>query len=105
MATTHAKSDPAVLETRADGVHALTGSLTFETAATAVELSPLKSGDRDCTVDLSGVGAIDSAGLAVLVEWLAQAARINCDLRFSDVPGRLGQLAEIAGVGKHFAKN
>lgn len=102
---TNEKTVAATLESQNDGTHVLVGSLTFETAAKAVDLSPLKSGDRNCTVDLSGVGAIDSAGLAVLIEWLAQAARFDCDLRFSHVPNRLGQLAEIAGVGKHFENN
>lgn len=100
-----ASVSPATIESRADGSHALAGSLTFDTAASAVGLMPVKPGDRDCSIDLSAVGPIDSAGLAVLIEWLAESARLGCRLQFSHVPQRLGQLAEIAGVGKHFEKN
>lgn len=75
------------------------GDLDFETAAAALQagLSLLPSGGR-CTVDLAGVTSADSAGLAVLVEWLAAAAERGSSLAFESVPGQLRAIARISDL-------
>ena len=45
-----------------------------------------------------GVTKGDSAGLALLIEWLKQAARSGKTVRFTHVPGQLRALAQISEI-------
>jgi phospholipid transport system transporter-binding protein len=60
-------------------------------------LALLPKGGR-CTVDLAGVTAADSAGLAVLVEWLAACAERGGSLAFEAVPAQLRAVARISDL-------
>lgn len=75
------------------------GELDFETAAAALQagLALLPRGGR-CTIDLAGVTSADSAGLAVLVEWLAAAAERGGSLAFEAVPAQLRAIARISDL-------
>jgi phospholipid transport system transporter-binding protein len=75
------------------------GDLDFGTAAAALQagLALLPRGGK-CTVDLSGVTSADSAGLAVLVEWLAVAAERGGSLAFESVPVQLRAIARISDL-------
>lgn len=75
------------------------GELGFATAAEALRagLALLPKGGR-CTVDLSGITAADSAGLAVLVEWLAASAERGGSLVFEAVPAQLRAVARISDL-------
>ncbi len=75
------------------------GELGFPTAAAALQagLALLPRGGR-CTVDLAGVTSADSAGLAVLVEWLAVAAERGGSLVFESVPAQLRAIARISDL-------
>lgn len=75
------------------------GSLTFATARTALtEVGARIAGDREVYVDLSGVSAADSAGLALLIEWYCAAERAQHSIRFGSVPESLRALAKISDV-------
>ena len=75
------------------------GPLTFESAGAALELGERMLGGRSsCRIDLSGVSEGDSAGLAVLVEWLADAARHGCTLVYESVPAQILAIAKISGL-------
>jgi phospholipid transport system transporter-binding protein len=75
------------------------GELDFATAASALKagLALLQRGGR-CTIDLAGVTSADSAGLAVLVEWLAAAAERGGSLAFEAVPAQLRAIARISDL-------
>lgn len=75
------------------------GELGFKTAAAALKagLALLPQGGK-CTVDLAGVTSADSAGLAVLVEWLAAAAERGGSLMFEAVPAQLRAIARISDL-------
>ena len=75
------------------------GELDFGTAAAALQagLALLPRGGR-CTIDLAGVTSADSAGLAVLVEWLAAAAERGGSLVFESVPAQLRAIARISDL-------
>jgi phospholipid transport system transporter-binding protein len=75
------------------------GELGFETAAEALQagLALLPKG-RPCTIDLAGISDTDSAGLAVLVEWLAVAADGGGSLAFESVPAQLRAIARISDL-------
>ncbi len=93
---------PAVtIAESAPGRYAVRGSLTFATARRARDegLRALASApEPSIEVDLGEVGAADSAGLAVLIEWLAWARRSGRGLRFSRVPETLCAIARICEI-------
>ena len=79
--------------------YAVRGPLVFATArrALAAGISALAtSRGTPIEVDLSGVEASDSAGLAVLIEWLAWARRSGRSLHFAGVPDSLHTIARIS---------
>lgn len=77
------------------------GALTFATARKALEigLRALASArGASIEVDCGDVSASDSAGLAVLIEWLAWARRSGRDLRLSNVPEALCAIARMCEI-------
>ena len=77
------------------------GALTFATArrALASGIDAFKSSSPGALdVEFSGVDASDSAGLAVLIEWLAWARRNGRELRYSNVPDAILAIARISEV-------
>lgn len=77
------------------------GPLTFATARAAAELGTqaLQAAPAGALViDCAGVSACDSAGLAVLLEWLACARRTGRALRFDQLPQELSALARISDL-------
>ena len=84
----------------------VTGALTFETARRAYDagLRLVRSGSSEpLQVDCAGVTESDSAGLAVLIEWLAQGARIDRKLTFASIPHGIRAAAKISDVEFLFA--
>jgi phospholipid transport system transporter-binding protein len=80
---------------------AVRGALTFATAPAASgaglrSLSASAAGPIE--IDLVGVEAADSAGLAVLLYWLAWARRNDRKLTFKGVPASIEALARISDV-------
>jgi phospholipid transport system transporter-binding protein len=85
----------------ADGRSYVRGSLTFATARRARAEGVQKfreCGARACEVDCSGITVSDSAGLTVLLDWLALAKRDGRSLRYLNLPGDLLAIARISEV-------
>jgi phospholipid transport system transporter-binding protein len=81
----------------ADGRASLTGPLTFETVARlfhALEQGP-SGAPQIGQIDLAGVGAIDSAGLALLLEWQSRARSLGGPLEVLNAPDSLLRLARL----------
>jgi len=78
---------------------AASGELGFATAAAALAagLKHIVAGEP-VVVDLRGVTAGDSAGLAVLVEWLSVARARNARLSYESVPPQILALARTSGL-------
>ncbi len=79
----------------------VSGPLTFETAKQAYEagLRVVRSGSTEpLQVDFAGVTHSDSAGLAVVIDWLAQAARAGRKLSFANIPPGIRAAAKISDV-------
>jgi phospholipid transport system transporter-binding protein len=76
------------------------GPLTFTSARRARELGLEAIGrgatDGPLVIDCQGVTASDSAGLAVLLDWLAAAKAKGRPLRFAHLPRGLAALARIS---------
>ncbi len=77
------------------------GPLTFASARRACELGvqalARASGGR-IDIDCRGISASDSAGLAVLIEWLGVAKRAGRSLRYTQLPQGLASLARISDL-------
>lgn len=91
---------PVVTFTEAGGGRfRITGPLTFDTVSAALtESQNLFADNARIELDLSGVTHADSAGLALLVEWVSRARRSKCDLKFRHVPEQVRALAGISDV-------
>jgi len=74
------------------------GPLTFDEAGSALTASNALALPRDGEVDLAGIGAFDSAAVAVLVAIARRAAREGRTLRFAGLPTGLRALAALYGV-------
>jgi phospholipid transport system transporter-binding protein len=77
------------------------GALTFATArrvrAAAIRLLAA-SGAASIAVDCAGVTASDSAGLAVLLDWLALSKHQSRSIRFLNLPAPIRAVAHISEV-------
>ena len=85
----------------ADGHFAARGPLTFDTARRARELgvrAVARCAGSALEVACGGVTACDSAGLAVLIDWLGAARRAGRTLRYTQLPQGLLALARISEV-------
>ncbi|MEZ5565813.1 MAG: STAS domain-containing protein [Gammaproteobacteria bacterium] len=75
------------------------GPVTFSTAAALLHAGrPLLANKPDVTIDLGETTAVDSAGLALLLEWLRQARLAKQKLRFVALPEKLLAIARLSGV-------
>jgi phospholipid transport system transporter-binding protein len=75
------------------------GELDFATAARALPAGLGQIGrEGEQVVDLSGVTAGDSAGVAVLVEWISAAAAAGVALRYENVPMQMLAIARISDL-------
>lgn len=75
----------------------VSGPLTFDTVHTLLAL-PAAEGADALVVDLGGVPRADSAGLALMLEWLRQARTQGRALSFTRVPARLQDLIDVTGL-------
>ncbi|MCU0833251.1 MAG: STAS domain-containing protein [Chromatiaceae bacterium] len=75
------------------------GVLDFATVGPlAAEGERLLVGPGVVEIDLSGVTSANSAGLALLLEWLDLARRRQLRLRFRNLPEPLVRLAELTNL-------
>jgi phospholipid transport system transporter-binding protein len=89
----------ARLESLGAGRFRVTGVLDATTAREVLEQSESRfAQSRDIDVDLGGVGESDSAGLALLIEWLRIARQGEKAIRFANVPAQIEALARISEV-------
>lgn len=82
-----------------EGNFLLSGMLTFDTAPPAWRASSaLLNGGGDLTLDLQGVTHTDSAGLALLIEWMRGARRRNKRITFKNIPTQMLAIAKVSGL-------
>ena len=82
------------------------GALTFETARRARALGriALRDAGPKLAMDCAAISQSDSAGLAVLLDWLAEARRSGRSLRYEQLPAGLLGLARISAVDEFLLK-
>jgi phospholipid transport system transporter-binding protein len=82
-----------------NAVLALTGELSFETTPDLLDSQRDLFNRRDqLIIDCKEVTRSDSAGLALLIEWLRQSRRYHCQLTFRNLPGQMLDIARVSGV-------
>ncbi|MEW6354266.1 MAG: STAS domain-containing protein [Pseudomonadota bacterium] len=88
------------IETRGAGRYVLHGALTFDTVPRLYgESDSLLNHDAaTLTLDLQGVQRTDSAGLALLMEWLRRARSRNKDIHFENIPPQMLAMARLSGL-------
>lgn len=88
-----------VLEDKGDGKFAVQGDMSFDTANSILHTSERKFAEHtSLDIDLSGVKRADSAGLALLLEWKAQARSRSADIHFQEIPDSLLAIARTCEV-------
>jgi phospholipid transport system transporter-binding protein len=101
MAGELAKQFRVAISEPAAGRIAVTGELTFATARDARQLGVLvleSSRAASLVVDCGGVTRADSAGLAVLLDWLAWGRRKSRGISLTNLPASLLAIARISEV-------
>ena len=77
----------------------VSGVLTFDTVPDLFRQSAAWfAGSGDLLIDLAGVTRADSAGLALMLEWLRRARALNRPLRFTSIPAQVQTLIRINGL-------
>ncbi|MCX8048794.1 MAG: STAS domain-containing protein [Methylohalobius sp.] len=94
------KSEAVSLHEIAPGHIRVNGELSFATTACLWRASKrlFAKIQGDVVIDLSGVPRADSAGLALLVEWLRQAKRQNKRLTLINFPKQVLAMAQAYGL-------
>ncbi|MEJ2514713.1 MAG: STAS domain-containing protein [Gammaproteobacteria bacterium] len=90
---------------KGDGHFAVRGDLTFRTAGIALAESKELFADHSILeIDLSEVKRTDSAGLALLLEWVNWAKNYVREIRFRNVPDEIFSIAQISEVDDLLSK-
>ncbi len=76
------------------------GAVTFDTVPGLVEAAQEHLAQGVKTVDFAGAAEIDSAAVALALEWMRQAHRANISLRFVNLPDSMHNLAKLYGVSE-----
>jgi len=78
----------------------IAGRLDFSTATNALASvsEQIQASTSDHIIDMAGVTHSNSAGLAVMIEWLAIAHRANQQITFENIPDSLRQISTVCQV-------
>ena len=88
------------------GRWALSGDLQFDNAARLLDEGIAAFGaEARAEIDLAKVGRVDSAGLALLVEWSVAARGGDRVVVYLNMPARLGALAGVSDLAQFLESN
>lgn len=86
----------AQLEDLGDGRFAVRSELTFKSATNILSQSKRLFADNErISVDLSDVQEADSAGLALLLEWVSWARHFEREIVYENIPEQILAIAQI----------
>ncbi|MDD2658497.1 MAG: anti-anti-sigma factor [Methylococcales bacterium] len=89
------------------GTFIIDGDLTFSTIdKRTVKSFAFLSSAKLITIDLCRVACTDSAGLALMIEWIKYTRHHRTQIIFKNIPEQLLNLAKLSGFDKtsHFAE-
>jgi len=82
-----------------EGRFTLSGDMTFATAGSILIASEAPFEEHTLIeVDLSGITETDSAGLALLLEWITWANHTVREIRFTEMPEKIDAIAKVTEV-------
>jgi len=88
-----------VLKDLGDGRFSLSGRMTFDTAGDILQKSEeLFEPHTLLEIDMSGITQTDSAGLALLLEWITWANHTVREIRFEGMPEKINAIARTTEV-------
>ncbi len=91
----------AGLEDLGAGRFALRCDLTFATVTSILnESERLFAPHESIGIDMSGVAQADTAGLALLLEWLSRARDAGRQIAYENIPPQISAVAEISEVAE-----
>ncbi len=77
----------------------LAGHVVFGSVSDLLKTAPDELfSDSQGVIDLANVERMDSAGLALLLEWLREARRQGGSLRFTNIPESIMSYARVCGL-------
>ena len=98
--STESRREPRIVSAE-DGRVEIAGDLTFETVAGLRQRgAEVLRGDGDVTLDLNAVTRADSAGLALMVEWLKQTRGKDAGLRVVNMPEQMAAIARMSKLDR-----
>ena len=86
------------------GVFEVSGQITFQTVPQFLAHTDewLQSGADKVTIDMRGVTLADSAGLALMLEWLEMAQAAKREIVFTNIPDQTRDLIHVNGLQRVF---
>lgn len=96
-------SDTVVV--RDDGVLEVHGHVTFQTVPEFLSQAGQwlnRSEPSRITMDLGRVAHIDTAGIALMLEWLTQAQAQQRELKFVNLPDQMRHFIGVSGLNTAF---
>lgn len=89
---------------RRDGQHLLIeGPVTLATHVALRDAAATLFGADDLAIDWSGVKAVDSSAVALILHWQRTAAALGREVKQLNLPSSVTALAELYGVGELIA--
>jgi phospholipid transport system transporter-binding protein len=77
----------------------VSGDLTFATVTELFDLAPQKFEQQsDLVINLAGVTRSDSAGLALVIEWIRFANNNHKSIVFQNIPDQMLAIAHASGL-------
>lgn len=91
---------PTSINSAESGVLQINGELTFSTVSTVLEQSRplLASINGQVVMELADVERVDSAGLALLIQWMRMAREQGVEILFRHVPEQLLAIAHASDL-------
>lgn len=88
-----------VISDEGDGKFSLTGDLSFDSVSDLLDRGQKTFAEHSRIVlDLAGIERSDSAGLALLIEWVTWANHSVREICYENVPERIINIAKISEV-------
>jgi len=87
-------------ESCGEGCYVLSGSLSFATVPQIYTQGGMifDHNSPTLTLDLQGVAHTDSAGLALMMEWMRNAQQQGKQIRFKNIPAQMLSIARLSGL-------
>ena len=89
----------AAIRRGADDRLVVEGELDFTTVVGLLgDARPLLEAGTDVRIDLQGITRSDSAGLALLIEWMRTAQRLGKAIQFLNIPPQMLDIARVSSL-------